>query len=312
MLVVPQYFNSKRNVTILIVGTAIFCLLFLNIFRPFNWDLDPGPNSRLPMVVDSSVTYFIFADVIALVAMGVIAISRVLMYKWVKRGNVLSYLVYALWITGEVLVMTVIFSVAVYYLTPPDKIQEDFGMLFVKVLLYTGFTLLLPYLIFHFYFAWDNKSKIVQQLEREKAQIDTNMPITKMPERANILVRFNDERGNLRLSVMLDNLFFIEGADNYVTIHYLHLGKPQIFMLRATMKSLAELCPTDLVRCHKSYIVNVNKIKVVRKEPDGLYLGLDYEKMPTIPMSKTYSAKVVAAMEGIEKINDEVQQSDNE
>ncbi len=305
MLVVPQYFNSRRNVTILIVGTAIFCLLFLNIFRPFNWDLDPGPNSRLPMVVDSSVTYFIFADVIAIVAMGVIAISRVLMYQWVKKGNVLSYLVYALWITGEVIVMTVIFSVAVYYLTPPDKIGEDFGMLFVKVLLYTGFTLLLPYLIFHFYFAWDNKSKLVQQLEREKAQNDINMPVSKFSEHPNVSIRFNDERGNLKLSVMLDNLFFIEGADNYVTIHYLHLGRPQTFMLRATMKSLAELYPSGLVRCHKSYIVNINKVKVVRKESDGLYLGLDYEKMPVIPLSKTYSSSVFSAMEGLEKTDDE-------
>ena len=311
MQVVPKYVNNKRNVTILIVGTGIFCLLFLNIFRPFNWDLDPGPNSRLPMVIDASVTYFIFADVIALVALGVIAVSRIMMYKWVLRGNELTYLIYALWITGEVIVMTVIFSVASFYLVPPDKIGSDFGMLFVRVLLYTGFTLLLPYLIFHFYFAWDNKTKIVQQLEQEKQESMMAEPLSilsSVPERQNLLIRFNDERGKLRLSIMLDNLYVIESADNYVIIHYEHLGKMQKFMLRATMKSIEDLYPNILVRCHRSYIVNVNKIKLIRKENEGLYLGLDIEKMPSIPLSKTYSSNVFKAMEGIDSNNTENQQ----
>lgn len=301
MQIVPKYINSKRNVTILIVGTAIFCVLFLNIFRPFNWDFTE--NNRLPMVVDQSVTYFIFATVIAIVALGVIAVSRVMMYKWVKRGNQLTYLIYALWITGEVLFMTVIFSVAVYYLTPPNTLDYDFGMLFVRVILYTGFTLLLPYLIFHFYFAWDNKSKIVQQLEQEKQENIMAEPLTilsSVPERPNTLIRFNDEKGNLKLSVMLDSLYYIESADNYVSIHYLHLDKLQTFMHRATMKSIEDQYPNVLVRCHRSYIVNVQKIKVIRKESDGLYIGLDLEKMPIIPMSKTYSANIFKAMEGSE------------
>lgn len=304
MQIVPKYVNYKRNVTILVVGTGIFCLLFLNIFRPFNWDLDPGPNSRLPMVIDSSVTYFIFADVIALVGLGVIAISRILMYKWVTRGNELTYLIYALWITGEVIVMAVIFSVAVYYLAPPDKIYYDFGMLFVRVLLYTGFTLLLPYLIFHFYFAWDNKTKMVQQLEQEKQDSLMSEPLpilSSVPEKQNMLIRFNDERGKLRLSVMLDNLYYIESADNYVNIHYRHLDKLQTFMLRATMKSIEENYPNVLVRCHRSYIVNVDKIKLIRKEHEGLFIGLDLEKMPVIPLSQTYSSNILAAMEGNEK-----------
>ena len=294
MLVVPKYVNSKRNVTILIVGTAIFCLLFLNIFRPFNWDL--AENSHLPTVIDPSVTYFIFADVIALIALGVIAVSRVLMYKWVKKGGVLTYLIYALWITAEVLVMTVIFSLSAYYLT--DAVQGSYGILFVKVLLYTGFTLLLPYLIFHFYFAWDNKTKLLQQMQSEIEQgMTTTAGPLQVSDKANTLIRFNDEKGKMRFTVMLGNLYYIESADNYVSIHYLHLDKLQTYMLRTTMKELEELAPADLVRCHRSYIVNINKVKLIRKESDGLYLGLDLEKMPIIPISKTYSSKVFAALQ---------------
>lgn len=291
MQIVPKYINSKRNVTTLVVGTAIFCLLFLNIFRPF-FDLLEKLDIN---IIDPSITYFLLADAIALVALGVIAISRVLMYKWVKKGNQLTYLIYALWITGEVLAMAVIFSTFVFYVGTP---KETFGELFVKVLLYTGFTLLLPYLIFHFYFAWDNKSRLLVELERENKVNNSIQPIVVTPDRTSILLRFNDEKGNPKLTVAIDNLYFIESADNYAKICYSHQGKIQYYMHRATMKSIEELYPDYLIRCHRSYIVNINKVKLIRREDDGLYIGLDTEKVPNIPISKTYSNRLFSALSG--------------
>ncbi len=43
-----------------------------------------------------------------------------------------------------------------------------------------------------------------------------------------------------------------------------------------------------LVRCHRSYIVNIDKVKILKKIKGGLVLELDAESTPDIPVSKTY------------------------
>jgi DNA-binding LytR/AlgR family response regulator len=48
------------------------------------------------------------------------------------------------------------------------------------------------------------------------------------------------------------------------------------------------LAGTEFVRCHRSYIVNFEKVKVIRKDKDGLMLEFDDPSVIDIPVSKTY------------------------
>jgi DNA-binding LytR/AlgR family response regulator len=48
-----------------------------------------------------------------------------------------------------------------------------------------------------------------------------------------------------------------------------------------------------MVRCNRSTIVNFDHVKILRKEKEGILLGLDHEQIPDIPVSKTYAEKVV-------------------
>ena len=95
------------------------------------------------------------------------------------------------------------------------------------------------------------------------------------------------------MSVKRTNLLYIESADNYVCIWYLNKGVLTKFMLRNSLKSIEEsLDETNVLRCHRSYMVNFDQVKVIRREKDGIYLELGVEKVPDIPISKTYSEKV--------------------
>ncbi|MFA7155324.1 MAG: LytTR family DNA-binding domain-containing protein, partial [Proteiniphilum sp.] len=49
-----------------------------------------------------------------------------------------------------------------------------------------------------------------------------------------------------------------------------------------------QLSDTPLVRCHRSYMVNMDKVKIVKKEKGGIMLELDEENTPDLPVSKTY------------------------
>ena len=50
---------------------------------------------------------------------------------------------------------------------------------------------------------------------------------------------------------------------------------------------------SPIVRCHRSYIVNLDRVKVLRKTKDGIFLELDALQTPDIPVSKTYYEKVM-------------------
>jgi DNA-binding LytR/AlgR family response regulator len=49
----------------------------------------------------------------------------------------------------------------------------------------------------------------------------------------------------------------------------------------------------ELIRCHRSYMVNFDKVKVIRKDKDGLMLELDTLNAVDIPVSKTYVENVM-------------------
>jgi DNA-binding LytR/AlgR family response regulator len=94
---------------------------------------------------------------------------------------------------------------------------------------------------------------------------------------------------------MLDNLIYIDSADNYATIHYINKERIANFLIRNSLKWMEENLTkeTPLVRCHRSYIINLDKVKVLRKTKAGIFMELDALNAPDIPVSKTYYDRVM-------------------
>lgn len=111
------------------------------------------------------------------------------------------------------------------------------------------------------------------------------------PEKYN----FYDERGELKLSVRADALYYMESADNYVQIYYMNAGKLQGEMVRNTLKNIEwRFRGKDLMRCHRSYIVNFSKVQLLRRQDNNeLLLDFGDERLPNIPVSKAYNEKLL-------------------
>lgn len=96
------------------------------------------------------------------------------------------------------------------------------------------------------------------------------------------------------MSIKLENLLYIEAADNYVVIHYLNGDKRTKYMLRNNLKSIEEKYKgTDLVRCHRSYMINCSNVKLIRRSTEGIMLELDADQNITVPVSKMYAENVL-------------------
>ena len=107
------------------------------------------------------------------------------------------------------------------------------------------------------------------------------------------LINLYDYNGALKLTINSDSLYYMESQDNYIKIFYENNGKLLSYMLRSRTKTIEEnLADTSMVRCHRSYMVNIDQVKVVRREKDGAMLDLGIEGIPCIPISQTYNESV--------------------
>lgn len=267
---IPAYLYDKKNSLRMILFTALFALLFINLFQPF------GSRDWYPGISD--IKYFAFSSLIILTGMLVVVISRVILIAYSNRRDVL-YWQYALWILCEIVAMAIFYTLFAKFF-PKDGIVRDISEIFRQSLFNTTLVLLLPYVISWLYFSWKEKSALLEHIGHEKiADIH-----------AKTLIAFPDEKGDLKISIMLENLLYIESADNYATIYYLNKSRLSRFLLRNSLKWMEENLTkeTPLVRCHRSYIVNIDKVKILKKIKGGLVLELDAESTPDIPVSKTY------------------------
>jgi len=274
---IPEYLYEKSNIIRLILLTASFALFFINVFQPF------GSRAWYPNI--SEFKYFFFSSLIILTGMLVVVVSRLIMLKYTKQRGI-QYWLYGCWVLIEILAMSMFYTLFSKFI-PEEGMHRDFWIIFKQSIVNTSLVLLLPYAILWLYFSWRDKNIMLQKITNNETE-PTN-------PRKNIIA-FPDEKGEIKISIVLDNLLFVDSADNYATIHYLNKSKVSHFLIRNSLKWMEKNLTnrSPLVRCHRSYLVNLDKVKVFRKTKDGIFLELDAENIPDIPVSKTYYETVMA------------------
>ena len=268
---IPGYLTEKRNITNLIVFTAAFALVFINFYAPFGVELKYQV---------TPLELLFYSSMIILTGVLVVVVSRVIMYHRCKRKQINHYQ-YILWSLAEVLFMALFYTLYEKVFLKDGRLVADLLKVSIQN---TALVLLLPYSVLWLYFSWKDKKMLLADL----------VSGSHAAEPAKNMVPFYDEKGVLRLSVKMENLLYIEASDNYVTIGYLNKDKVSRFLLRNTLKRMEELfANTPMIRCHRSFMVCLDKVKVIRKDKDGLMLELDVPIALDLPVSKTYVDKIM-------------------
>ena len=267
---IPSYIYDKQHIVQLILWTAFFALVFINIYKPFS----------SPSWYDiSEFKFFVFSSLIILTGVLVVVLSRIIMFHWGKR-HAISVGNYSIWILLEIFFMSLFYTIYTLVLNPEREYMDVFETSTIN----TSLVLLLPYSVLHFYFSYKDKERRLLLLEEHQEEVIARQSV----------FSFYDEKQELRLSVKRSELLYLESADNYVCIWYLSKGQLTKFLLRNSLKAMEEhFADTNVLRCHRSYMVNFEQVKVIRREKEGIFLELGIERVPDIPISKTYSEKVM-------------------
>ncbi|MBR4582645.1 MAG: LytTR family transcriptional regulator [Bacteroidales bacterium] len=293
-----KYFNRKRNIAAFLVFVYAFAIGFIFLVNPFN----------VKSWLDWKDTDDYVITVLSVVGIGflVLLASRSLMYI-LRNKVILNFKGFLIWVAGELAVLSAFYTLFAHEYDP-NYIGQGYFDIFPRIFMYISLLLLVPYIISWMYVALKVKRDVeddavvsTKATENEDTKSDmsksiseTELLLKEQPETKHNIVNFSDDKGQLKLSVDIDNLLYVESADNYVNIYYSNKGKFSRFMLRSTLKSIEDtFSECDLVRCHRSYVVNFNKVKVLRKEKSGLFIDLDFANSPEIPVSKTYAESVI-------------------
>jgi hypothetical protein len=272
---IPDYLTDRKNIFSFVLFTAVFALVFINTYSPFGVDkwMDVTP-----------FQLFLYSSIVILIGMLVIVISRVLMYLLTRR-KAIRYGEYALWIMGEIFSMAIVYAIIQKFFL---LFNHDFMVIIKNTVRITAFIILLPYVIYWLYLSFKDKYILLEKMSLNRAPFEIAEMAGKFPG-MHSMVAFHDEKGVLRFSIKKEDLLYLEAADNYVVIHYIDNQKQAKYMIRTTLKRI-ELEPagTELVRCHRSFMVNIDNVKVIRKEKEGLIIGFETPSNLTLPISKTY------------------------
>jgi hypothetical protein len=267
---ITPYLIEKKNIVNLILFTALFALVFINIYSPFGAD---------KWFNVTKFQFFTYSSLVILTGVLVVVISRIIMYQVCKRKPI-NLGQFLLWIASEVLAMALFYSLFEKFVLNDAR---DFGFLVKMSARNTALVLLLPYSVAWLYLSWRDKKEQIRILAEGQNQDAT-------PD----MIPFYDEKSVLKLSVKKDSLLYLEATENYITVCYINKGKLSKYLLRATMKRMEEtFAGTGIIRCHRSYMVNFEKVKVIRRDKDSLRLELDHPEVMDIPLSKTYLQNVM-------------------
>jgi hypothetical protein len=279
---IPPYLNEKQNLIRLILFTSLFALVFINLYSPF------GAEKWFNV---TRLEFFTYSSLIILSGVLVVVISRILMYMVCKKRTIKIWQ-YLLWVFAEILLMAMSYAIFEKYFLHDTRIFTEIVNVSSR---HTALVLLLPYSISWLYFSWKDK----------KDQIDRLAEGQTFSSDIRDMIPFYDDKGVLKFSIKRENLLYLESAENYVSICYLNKGKVSKYLLRDTLKKTEEsFSGTEIIRCHRSFIVNFEKVKVIKKEKYGLSLELDNPAVIDIPVSKTYVSSVMQTFSKYCQTND--------
>ena len=270
-----------KSIWLFLATMLIVTVLFIVFYQPASFLRTTEPVSKLNI--------YIYTIIMVSSGAGMFVISRMILY-YIQRNHSMEFFHFIIWMAVELIVITVLLTVIAFFLG--NEANLIFSDMLWRVSLDFLAVIAVPYIISFLIFYLDDRRLQVRALRRlvdsATAQLSS--------EGENI--NFYDRGGKLAFSTRRVNVLYIEAADNYSNIHYINDNKEDTFILHNSLKQLDD--PEKykgLLRCHRGYMVNVDNVKLLRKDKEGLVLELSQGTRP-IPVSRSYNQRVVEVFAG--------------
>ncbi len=245
---------------------GLFVALFLLMFQPF------GISTMESGVVE---VCFMF---------GLITFVSMIVLNIIIAPFFPSYFAEHKWNTGKEIIWTLVNILSIGLANAAYSSYLNDNSLSLKyILIFEFYTFMVSVLPITFIIIYQ-ESKYARKYNELSSDINKKLIAHANPKST---IKIDSQNQNEKLEINSSDLLFIKSADNYIEVYYLESGEVRNSMLRNTLKSVEEVFTNNenIIRCHKSYLVNLQYVNNVSGNAQGYKLHQDFTDIP-IPVSR--------------------------
>jgi len=282
-LLKPYPLPTKTNLKILIsFGIGIFISGFLYVFQPFNY---------YKLTNDEIINYSLIYGIITTSSLLFNYFVLPLVFKpffVLDKWNIYKMILFVLIIIISIGVLNWFFSGFSSFNTEDN--EYDF-LFFQKTAFLVGVFPLLIYIYFTEKFIYKKNKAVADNISSLKKQ---NPIDNKNKKSEGIVITLIGDNKKEALEISLTDLIYVNSEKNYASIFHQKDGTIKESLLRISLskieKQLADY--SCIVRCHRSYIVNTNKVKKIQGNARGYLLKID-NSTTLIPVSRRFPKELL-------------------
>lgn len=288
----PHYLIEKNNLVVQVTISVLFAIAFLAVYVPIS-------DTTTAWFSLEEEDHFIYTAFFIILSTIFLIFSRIMMFYMSKRLIRFTYPKFILWNLGEIVLIGLFH--AYISLRIMHVAEHPSELIIGKSILITFIALGFPFIVTDLSFAIIDAQRV---LKIAKSVINSNETNATKTQKASSgepmvtdnpdIINFHDYTGALKFTVKLENVYYIKAEGNYVNVFYNNKGGISSFVLRNKIQAIEDtFAGTPLMRCHRTYIVNTNNIKLIRTEDEGYYIDFNQSGLESVPVSRTYSEKIV-------------------
>jgi LytTr DNA-binding domain len=258
----------KRIVSVFLI--SLFVFLFLFLFRPFGLDQLDG-NLLLITIGYGTITFI-----------GILIVTVIIPKLFPK------FFIEERWTTGKELLFILI---TISLIASCNIIYSHYlGFIPVTIDAILNFSLFTFLVAIMPVFALTLIRQNILLRKNLKAANDLSNNLyhkVRLPGSHTNTVTIHSENGKDNFTEDPANIYFLKSAENYVEVHYSVNGKTTRKVLRTTLKSAHDdlKAASQFYRCHRTCLVNLEKVKRVTGNAQGYRLVLENVE-ESIPVSR--------------------------
>jgi LytTr DNA-binding domain len=267
----PFFEKSLQRTLLQCVGEGTFIALFLILFQPFGTLQWHEPNKNFYLLGYGFVT----AIAGFILRFGIF--KSFPKYHSEASWNIGKEIVSIMMLLLLITTGNCIYSIFIFEI---EQNWKTFLWMFVAVIIIGIFPTIFGVMLNYIY----QLKKYNQPIIVHHPQVVENKAVT---ENKTLKLIAENEKDSIELSP--ESLFYIESSDNYSTVFYEKEKKLQKELIRSSLTRLeSQISSENIVRCHRSFIVNLDKVEKVTGNAQGYKLHLETPEL-FVPVARKYS-----------------------
>lgn len=259
------------------LGVGLFVFLFLAVFQPFGIESSSAPKihlafsglvATLAMLFDFFVLPFLFPK-----------------YFDESKWTIKHILIYSLIILTTVSLFNIVASLL--FFVGDEVMHTESGIYFVLMWFYQTYLIgIFPTFLFIYFSERRLYNKYRQEAKKLIQNKSLDHPIQVVKETT---IKLYSENKKESFEVSNEHLLYATSDSNYVSLFYLFENQVKEYIIRNTLSNIEVqmIHIPHIVRCHKSYIVNMLHVNDVSGNARGYTLHMsDY--YVNVPVSRSF------------------------